>query len=238
MVDIHDIGLEGKDRVKNAFGGGFPKGSIVVVKGLEGTGKTILSQRVLYGLCEEGKSVAYVTPEFGSGDFVDQMESLDYPVMNHMLVTRNLLFITADLENTEDGLLGRLIGNDASKIWNQDFVIFDGLEMLVRSDRFRRTNKSDDLDVQKFINYIERIRDSGLTVLITFNPSRLRDSVSEMFSDRADVLLDMMTDDEGGSVDHMIRVRKYNRMNDEVDPIISFEVQSGNGMIIKTHSVT
>lgn len=238
MVDVHDIGLDGKDRVKNAFGGGFPKSSVVVVRGSEGTGKSILSQRILYGLCEEEKSVAYVTPEFGSGSFVGQMESLNYPIMNHMLVTRNLLFISTDLKNTKDGLLDRLVGRNSSDIWSRDFVIFDGLEMLIRSDRFRETGESDDVEVREFIRYIDRVKNSGLTVFITFNPSRVRDSVSQMFSDRADVLLDIETNSKGGSVDHMIMVRKYNRMNDEVDQIISFEVQSGNGMVIKTRSVT
>ena len=55
------IGLEARDRVNHAIGGGIPEGSLVLVEGGTGAGKSVLTARLVYGLCEEGTSVGCPT---------------------------------------------------------------------------------------------------------------------------------------------------------------------------------
>jgi circadian clock protein KaiC len=48
MHHIVPSGIDGLDRL---VGGGFPKGSLIVIAGKPGTGKTILSAQFLYHGC-------------------------------------------------------------------------------------------------------------------------------------------------------------------------------------------
>jgi Predicted ATPases involved in biogenesis of archaeal flagella len=48
MVEYINIYLD-RDEFSNRIGGGIPKGSIFIIEGENGTGKSIVCQRILYG---------------------------------------------------------------------------------------------------------------------------------------------------------------------------------------------
>ena len=80
--DLYSLGLEDRDRLNKELGGGIPPGSIVLVEGAYGAGKSVTSQRFLYGICQEGNTVTYLSTEFTTSGFIQQMHSLDYDVVD------------------------------------------------------------------------------------------------------------------------------------------------------------
>lgn len=247
MDKMYDIGLENQDRVRSAFGGGFPARSLVVINGADGTGKSVLCQRFAYGMCEEGYSVGYVSPEFDSYSFVKQMDSLGYPAIHHMIVEKSLLFINADVNTQqripeENKRKRNLLKNmmRPSEIWNQDVIIIDGLDMIIRNDPLveELSEKGDvDIGVQDFIDYISEITDNGSTVIITMNDSQIPSSVTTPFRNHSDILLDLETEKRSGEINHSINVTKYTRMSGDIDTVIGFEVQKDIGVSIKTQTI-
>ena len=51
-TNLYSLGLDSRDRLNHELGGGFPKGSIVLVEGDYGAGKGAMSQRFSFGFCE------------------------------------------------------------------------------------------------------------------------------------------------------------------------------------------
>ena len=125
--DILSIGLEGHDQLNAELGGGFPPGSIVLMEGDYGAGKSALSQRFSYGFTQEDTTVTYLSTELTVSGFIDQMHSLSYDVTSELL-EEQLLFLSADfdsggaLRGNEDKerkeLLKRLM--DAEAMWEPD----------------------------------------------------------------------------------------------------------------------
>ncbi|WP_331457029.1 ATPase domain-containing protein, partial [Haloferax profundi] len=131
MSSQFSLGLSGHDRLEKELGGGMPKGAIVLIEGDYGAGKSVLSQRFSYGFCQEDTVVTLVSTELGVRGFLDQMHSLSYDVVKHLL-NEEILFLQAEIDSSgalsggqqeRKQLLRRLM--DAETLWDADVIIID-----------------------------------------------------------------------------------------------------------------
>ena len=139
--DILSIGLEGHDQLNAELGGGFPPGSIVLMEGDYGAGKSALSQRLTYGFTQEETTVTYLSTELTVSGFINQMHSLSYDITSELLEEK-LLFLSADFdsggtlrgegEQERKELLKRLM--DAEAMWEPEVVIIDTFDAILRND--------------------------------------------------------------------------------------------------------
>jgi flagellar protein FlaH len=250
MTDLYSLGLEDRDRVNPTFGGGLPAGSIVLIEGEHGAGKSVLTQRFCYGLAETGTHVTYVTTERTITGFIDQMLSLDYDITDHLL-HEQMLFLHADVDTIErldtDGgsetaeereLLTRLM--EANVMWRSNVVIFDGFDSILlhdpRYEAIRQHGDEDDV-VQNLISFFRRIVADGKSVVLTVNPSSLSDSALRPLREVADVYLSLQMESVGQDVRQNIMVRKFAGMGNQVNDNIGFDVQSGRGFLIVNRTV-
>src|SRR3989344_7611630 len=88
-TDIYDISLE-RDELTRSIGGSLPKQSIILIEGIDGTGKSIIAQRFCYGLIKNGTTVPYVGTEFSTMEFIKQMNSLSYNIEDYLLIDKML----------------------------------------------------------------------------------------------------------------------------------------------------
>jgi flagellar protein FlaH len=77
-----DIDLD-RDELADRLGGKLPQGSLGLIEGVSGAGKSVTAQRLAYGLLQNGTRVVYVSTEFTTSAFLEQMEGLGYPVQEH-----------------------------------------------------------------------------------------------------------------------------------------------------------
>jgi len=96
--NLLSLGMGDRDRLNKELGGGIPRGSIVLIEGDYGAGKSALSQRFSYGLVEEGASATLMSTELTVRGFIDQMHSLEYDVVRPLL-NEQLLFLHADFDS-------------------------------------------------------------------------------------------------------------------------------------------
>lgn len=248
MTDRYSLGLRSRDRVDQAFGGGFPAGSVVLLEGGHGVGKSVLVQRFTHGMATEGTRVSHVSTDGGAADFLAQMASLSYDAVDHLLEER-VLFLSADLDTHRPAadadaavgdrqLLGRLAA--AETLWRADVIVIDGLDALLRNDpRFDAVAAAGDGDhaMQSFVAFLERVVSGSKTVILTVNGEGVADRDLRPLRDAAGVYLRLDARAVGREVRRSVVVERFAEMRDPVDDTVGFAVRQGRGIVIESRTV-
>jgi flagellar protein FlaH len=248
-TELFSIGMKERDRLDKELGGGLPPGSIVLIEGDYGAGKSAISQRFTYGLCEEGHTVTLLSTELTVGSFLEQMNSLDYDMVDHML-DENVLFLHADIgdsKNTfaDDGgdddrmdLLKRLM--DAEVMWESDVVIIDTFDAILRNDpKFEalvRQNEERQAALE-IISYFRDVISRGKVIVLTVDPTTLDEEALGPFRSIADVFLELEMVEVGNDVRRQISVLRFAGMGEQVGDTVGYSVRSGTGIVIESRSV-
>ncbi|AWB27876.1 ATPase domain-containing protein [Halococcoides cellulosivorans] len=246
--DLYSIGLSERDRLNKELGGGFPPGSIVLIEGDYGAGKSAMTQRFSYGLCTEGHQVTYLSTEITVGGFLEQMHSLDYGMVQHLL-DEQILFLHADIADTNTfqnsdeeterkELLRRLM--EAEAMWESDIILIDTFDAILRNDpKFEALIRQND-ERQAALEIISFFRDvisRGKVIVLTVDPSTLAEEAIGPFRSIADVFLELEMVEVGNDVRRQISVKRFAGMGEQVGDSIGYSVRSGTGIVIESRSV-
>lgn len=244
--ELFPLGLDERDRLNNELGGGIPPSSIVMFEGDYGAGKSAMCQRLAYGFCETGTTVTYLSTELTVGGFLDQMESLSYSMVNHML-SEQILFLHADLdsggvlsdEDTERrDLLSRLM--EAKEMWTADVIIIDTFDAILRNDpKFDALVKQDEESkaALEIISFFRDLITEGKVIIITIDPSTLDDEALSPFRAIADVFFELQMIEVGNDVRRQINVKRFTGMGEQVGDSVGYSVRSGTGIVIENRSI-
>ena len=250
--NLYSLGLEDHDRLNNELGGGIPRGSIVLIEGDYGAGKSAMSQRFSYGLCETGHSVTLLSTELTIGGFIDQMHSLSYSVEDHLLNER-LLFLHADVDtgggrlsrqSTEEKegnrkeLLNRLM--NAEVMWNADAIVIDTFDAILRNDPMFEALIRQNEERQAALEIISFFRDlvsQGQVIILTVDPSTVDEEAIGPFRAIADVFMEIQMVEVGNDVRRNISVKRFAGMGEQVGDTIGFSVRADAGIVIESRSV-
>ncbi|MFB6078482.1 MAG: ATPase domain-containing protein [Halarchaeum sp.] len=244
--NLHSLGLADHDRLNKELGGGIPPGSILLIEGDYGAGKSAMSQRFSYGLTQEGTSVTYLSTELTVRGFIDQMHSLSYDVVRPIL-NEELLFLHADFDtggtfSEGDGerkeLLRRLM--EAEVMWKPEVVIIDTFDAILRNDptfeSLIRQNEERQAALE-IISFFRELTSRGKIVVLTVDPSTLDEEAIGPFRAIADVFLQLEMIEVGNDVRRQIAVKRFAGMGEQVGDSIGFSVRSGTGIVIESRSV-
>lgn len=241
MQHLYSLGLAGHDQVNRAFGGGLPTGSLVVIEGQYGAGKTTLARRFAYGLCEQSQTVTYLSTEHGLGPFLSQMRSLSYDVQKSLL-RRELLYLFGNLgdgdPDEQPELLSKLQG--AQQLWQSDVVLLDTFSDILLYDPTVASLVSATTQrhaIQRIISFFRRITATGTTIVLLVSPSGLPEQILEPLRAVGDVLLDITVTGGGRQRQRQINVRRFAGMGQQVADQIGFSIRPNTGIVINTSQV-
>ncbi len=246
--NIRSLGLSDHDRLNKELGGGIPRGSIVLMEGDYGAGKSAISQRMAYGFCQEKTTVSLLSTELTIGGFLDQMNSLSYDVVNHLLNER-LLFLHANLDtggvlsgnsdrDSRMDLLTRLM--DAEVMWTADVIVIDTFDAILRNDPTFEALIRKNEERQAALEIISFFRDlisEGKIIVLTVDPSTVDNDAIGAFRAIADVFLELEMVEVGNDVRRQISVKRFAGMGEQVGDTIGYSVRSGTGIVIESRSV-
>ena len=245
-TNLLSIGLGERDRLNAELGGGIPRGSIVLIEGDYGAGKSALSQRFSYGLVEEGASTTLLSTELTVRGFIDQMHSLEYDVVKPLL-SEQLLFLHADFdaggafsdgEGERKELLTRLMKAEA--MWRSDVIFLDTFDAIFRNDptfeALVRKNEERQAALE-IISFFREVISRGKVVVLTVDPSAVDDDAIGPFRSIADVFLELEMIEVGSDIRRQINVKRFAGMGEQVGDTIGFSVRSGTGIVIESRSV-
>jgi len=236
------------DRLNKELGGGIPRGSIVLMEGDYGAGKSAISQRMTYGLCEQDTTVSFLSTELTVSGFLDQMNSLSYDVVEHLLYER-LLFLHADLdsggvlsggsdEDSRMDLLSRLM--EAETMWTADVIVMDTFDAILRNDPTFESLIRKNEERQAALEIISFFRDmisEGKIIVLTVDPSTVDEDAIGPFRAIADVFIELEMVEVGNDVRRQISVKRFAGMGEQVGDTIGYSVRSGTGIVIESRSV-
>lgn len=120
MVERVPTGIAGLD---NLIEGGLPKGSITLISGTPGTGKSILCSQILYANALKGKKCLYLNLEQNEGRLDAQMEQFGW---NPEKAKKNLKIVGVDSSNPE---MVRYVLNAIQEA-NYDLIALDSLDSI------------------------------------------------------------------------------------------------------------
>ena len=250
--NLYSLGLEDHDRLNNELGGGIPRGSIVLCEGDYGAGKSAMSQRFAYGLCDTDHSLTLRSTELTVRGFIDQMHSLSYNVEEHLL-NELLLFLHADVDtgqklsapNNDDDddsqrneLLNRLM--NAEEMWEADVIIIDTFDAILRNDPTFEALVRQNEERQAALEIISFFRDlvsQGKVVMLTVDPSTVDEEAIGPFRAIADVFMELQMVEVGNDVRRNISVKRFAGMGEQVGDTIGFSVRADAGIVIESRSV-
>ena len=251
MTSHYELGLPDHDQLAMELGGGLPKGSIILMEGEYGAGKSVLSQRFTYGFCQEDYVVSLISTELKTRGFLDQMHSLSYDIV-HELLDEQMLFIPADVntggalssgggsqqDDDRKELLRRLM--DAEALWNADVIIVDTFDAILRNDpKFEalvRQNEERQAALE-IISYFRDMVNKGKTIVLTADPSNIGEDAIGPFRSIADGYFELEMIEVGNDVRRNISVKRFAGMGDQVGDTIGYSVRSGIGIVIESRSV-
>jgi flagellar protein FlaH len=230
MSKTMTIDLE-RDELNRNIGGGIPSNSLILIEGKDGAGKSIVSQRLTYGLLEHKKSVTYISSELNTAGFIEQMASLDYDIKFHLL-DGQLLFIPMFpfLGNTKlrKNFLDSLFSS--KRVFQNEIIIFDTLSYLLVQDNIT------DSESFQVINHLKKLNNLNKTILFCCDPDHLNEKFLTLLRSVADVYFKVEIRTFAGATIRVINIQRFKRVADNFIDLIPFKVEPGKGLAIEIAS--
>jgi archaeal flagellar protein FlaH len=220
-----------RDDYGRKLGNALARGSLTIVQGNEGSGKSVFGERLAFGLLENKHSVSYVSTDYSTRDFIKIMKSLDYGVVKYLL-NKQLLFMpvfptTATL-TPQANLLERLV--HSSELFDNDIVIVDSLNRLVG------TRKLTDNDLFDFVTFLKRLAGIEKTLFVTFDPLGFPPALKELLEEIADNFVVLDVKNVQGDLKNVAMIKRWTKGEVEVTKVISYRVEPKIGLIIDISS--
>jgi archaeal flagellar protein FlaH len=217
-----------RDELNRSIGGGIPARSVVLLEGADGTGKSLLAQRIAYGLIQNKSTVSYLSTELDTQGFVEQMSSLDYDIKYDML-DEKLFFISLFPYYGQ----GRLQKNfldillRSKKLFSNDVIVFDTLSFLLVDDQLSSE------DAFSFLQFLKRLNGLGKTIILAVDPEHLNSRLLTLLRSSCDVIFDLELRTFAGQMVRVVNVKRFKRSGGEVLGSIPFRVEPGKGLVIE-----
>ncbi|MEM1673756.1 MAG: ATPase domain-containing protein [Candidatus Bathyarchaeia archaeon] len=162
-LKIIPLGVKGIDEV---LGGGFPHPTLISIEGDHGTGKSAITQQMIYAALREGLRAYVITTETRTKEYLSMMDSIRLNPYGYFMSGKLRIYplhVKAG-EWSESALLlfMNLIRKFLeSKVNEYDIAAIDNLSILA--------SKADYSDFLSFVTKIKSLVSEGKTVILTFH---------------------------------------------------------------------
>ena len=230
VEDGYEFTLE-QDSLANAMGLRLPNRSLWMIQGEVGTGKSLVSQRLVFGLLENGSKVLVVTTELTTRGWIEQMESIGYPVTDYIASGRLLIFSRFGvIAETKDGVdLFDVLDSEA--IDKSDVVVVDSASALMPTG----------LETVEQVNVLQKLRrvcSESRSLLLTVDPSEMDGKLLHKLRSSCEILLDMQSGFVGGEIKRTIVVTRFLRAAGPVQSSVGWRVEPYMGFIVDITAVS
>lgn len=221
MPEVKNIISSGNPELDSRMGSGIPVGSLVLIEGSSGAGKSVLSQQMTWGALQDHFTVTVFTSENNVKSYVRQMQRIDLDVLDHLLLTRLRVFPMA-LSRLGAGAPARLLSVMELHA-EQDLIVVDSFTAAI-------VNAADHEDVLRFFEGCQRLCATGATVIITLHPDSVEPDLLSPIRAMCDAHLQLSTEQDGQRLVKMLRVAKVRGASSVTGAVVGFEVEPGWGM--------
>lgn len=232
MVEYIDITLD-RDDLNQRIGNGLPKGSLMIIEGEDGSGKSILSQRIIYGALLNGYKVTYISTEMTTLDFIKQMKSLRYDIEDFIL-SNKLIFISLinlfGKIKKEENLIFELKKEKSKKLFESDIIIIDSLSYPLIKD----LNED---QVYDLLDFLLKVKSKDKIIILTYNPNNINQILINNLRRVSDIYFKTYQSSLAGQITKVIEIIRLRDAKEEYQQIIPYRVEPGLGLLVEIISV-
>ena len=230
MADVYEIELD-RDGLHRSLGEGVPKGLIGLVMGEYGGGKSAIMQRLTYGFLRNGVTVTYVSTELTTKGFIDQMKSLDYPVVSYML-SGDMLFIPVypliGKAVPREDFLNKLM--EAKQLYDREVLIIDTFSSLTKRDLKGQRS----LQVLAFFKKLTAL---NKTIVLTMDTDEIPEHILSPFQSDSEIYIGIKKAIFEGATTRTMQVHRFGKTTEPITDAIGFRIEPKIGFIIDITTV-
>ena len=210
----------GNSELDAKIGGGIPLGSLTLIEGDSGAGKSVLTQQLVHGCLSEGYLCSVFTSENTVKSLVKQMRSLNLDILDHLLLARLRIY---PIETSQLGTQApRILLNAMRCERGRDIVVVDSLTASIP--------EASDREVIGFFEEAKRLYPDGTTIFIIIHSHGLSKELLSRIRSLCDAHFQLRTEQVGSKLIKTLEVTKVRGADATTGNIVSFEVEPGWGM--------
>jgi archaeal flagellar protein FlaH len=227
-----DVLLTGKSDLDRKIDDGIPLRSLTLIEGEHDSGKSVLTQQIVWGGMKQGLNIDIISSETTPRNFITQMETMSLDVSDYYAWGYIRLFplvvpgIDLEKEDMEE-LLKRLIVHIRES--PAQVVIIDSLTLFTE----HTTNEV----IIDFFTQCKTLCDRGKTVLVSLHPYAFDEDTLVRIRAVCDIILTLKRALMGDKYLMVLEVVKIRGAHKTRENVVSFEVIPGYGMKIIPISV-
>jgi flagellar protein FlaH len=222
----------GNPEIDKKLADGLPLESLTLIEGENDTGKSVMTQQIIWGAMKASLNVDLYTSENTSKSFLNQMNSMSLDISDYYAwgYLRIYPMHTIGFEWGEEemqGILKKIIHKIQSS--DADVIVIDSLTLL--------TESTSQTDLLAFLTNCKNLVDHGKTILITLHTYAFEEDTLVRIRSICDAHLFMKKALVGDKYVMVMEVIKVRGARKTTGNVVSFEVHPGYGMKIIPMSV-
>lgn len=230
MSNTVSIALKG-DELNDRFGGGIPLHSLILIEGDNGLGKSVMAQRLLYGLMQHGCTVTYLSTEMNTAGFFQQMSAFNYDI-KEAVDMKKLLFLSVypSLGNVyfEKNFMYRIFSTP--ELFKNDVIIFDTFSYMLIED-----NLGDDGNFT-IIKYMRELTSLNKIIIFCVNPKQISQKFLDLLRSISDIYLRLESREQYGVMIKLIHIERFTGAGGNLSTPIPYKVLAGLGLALEIAS--
>ena len=226
-ADNFDFGVI-QDSLGQSLGTAIPNRALVIVSGGIGSGKSIIGQRMSFGMTANDIKVSLVTTELTTRGWLEQVASIGYFMEKriddgdfHLMSSFGVI-----AEQAEDPVdLLELLESPALK--EAEVVIIDRASQMIPAE----------IEGPVLLSTLRQYTAQGRTLFLMIDPEEMDSKLLRELQNSAEVVLDMMTSVVGGQLVRTLCVTRFLRAAGPVTERIGWKVMPEMGFIVDITAV-
>jgi flagellar protein FlaH len=217
----------GNNEIDKKIADGLPLGSLTLIEGENDTGKSVLTEQIIWGAMKQGLCVDLYSTEMTAKSFLSQMESMSLDVSDYFAWGYVKLFPLHMVgfkwsKEEMDGILENIIEHIRGS--KAQVIIIDSLTMF--------TEYTTQGTILTFLTNCKNLVDHGKTILITLHTYAFQEDTLIRIRSICDAHLYMKKSLIGDKYVMVMEVVKVRGARKTTGNLVSFEVHPGYGMKI------
>ena len=219
------------DSLADTMGLRLPNRSLYVVQGIVGAGKSLIAQRLVHGMLENGTKILVITTELTTRGWIEQMESIGYGVTEHIRDGQLMVFsrFGTIVESRSDVGLEQVLDSEA--ISQADVIILDSASALMPDDL-------DDKQRFEMMQKLRKISSEGRSIMLCVDPDEMDHKLLHSMRASSEIVLDLSTTLIGGDLKRNIVVTRFLRAAGPVQTSVGWRVEPSMGFIVDITAVS
>ena len=215
----------GNSEIDKKMGGGIPAGSLILIEGQSDSGKSVLTQQLMWGSLYAGFNVVLYTTENTIKSFTRQMTSLSLDITDFLLLGKLKIYeIKASRSKLSPSKVFTLLLADLEDRGGSSLIVVDSLTTFITHSSIEET--------MTYFEICKHYCDRGMTVITVVNSYAFGEADLGRVRSMCDAHLSLRNEEIGDRMIKVLEVAKIRGADMTTGNIVSFDVEPMLGMKI------